>query len=106
MISVIHETDIPATVKSFPRGRFISVLFWKKDGSLRRALAMMGVHNPADPDMKPKGVGETQRMALEKDRFKFYDATKRGYRQARFEGIIWMACDGHTYVVDHNKQSA
>lgn len=102
----ITENQIPETVKSFPRGRFISVFFIKKDGSLRHALAMMGVHNPADPDMRPKGVGETQRMALLKDRFKFYDATKAGYRQARFSGIISMACNGVLYTIDHKTQEA
>ena len=99
----ITENQIPDTVKSFPRGRFIAVSFIKKNGELRRALAMMGVHNPADPDMTPKGIGETQRMALEKDRFKFYDASVSGYRQALFRNIITMVCNGVTYIVDHNK---
>jgi len=104
MTKTIRETEIADTVRSFPRGRFIAVSFIKKDGTLRRALAMMGVHNPADPDMTPKGIGETQRMALLKDRFKFYDATKGGYRQARFSGIISMTCNGVTYIVDHNEE--
>lgn len=104
MTITITEKQIPETVKSFPRGRFIAVSFIKKDGTLRRALAMMGVHNPANPDMAPKGRGETQRMALEKDRFKFYDATKAGYRQARFSGIISMCCDGVTYLINHHPE--
>ena len=102
MTKTIKETEIADTVRAFPRGRFIAVSFIKKDGTLRRALAMMGVHNPADPDMTPKGIGETQRMALLKDRFKFYDATVSGYRQAMFSGIISMTCNGVTYIVDHN----
>ena len=102
----IKETEIADTVRSFPRGRFIAVSFIKKNGELRRALAMMGVHNPADPNMAPKGVGETQRMALLKDRFKFYDASVSGYRQALFSGIISMVCNGVTYIIDHNPQEA
>ena len=106
MTHTIKETEIAETVRSFPRGRFIAVSFIKKDGTLRRALAMMGVHNPADASMAPKGVGETQRMALLKDRFKFYDASVSGYRQALFSGIISMTCNGETYIVDHNEERA
>ena len=106
MKHVIREDQIADTVRAFPRGRFIAVSFIKKDGTLRRALAMMGVHNPADPSMAPKGVGETQRMALLKDRFKFYDASVAGYRQALFSGIISMTCNGETFIVEHNHQEA
>ena len=103
MTVTIKETEIADTVRAFPRGRFIAVSFIKKNGELRRSLAMMGVHNPADPSMAPKGVGETCRMALLKDRFKFYDASVSGYRQALFSGIISMVCNGTTYIIDHSK---
>lgn len=105
--AIIKENEIPAVVAGFTRGEFVSIIFTKKDGSRRRALAQFGVANPAHV-AAPNGTGETAKQALEKGRVKFFDASvenedgsRGGYRQARFPSIITIAGNGTTYIVDH-----
>ena len=97
----IQENQIADLVRALPRWRFIAVKFIKANGDLRRALAITGVHNPKNEDIKPRGTGETSREALLKGRFKFYDALKAEYRQARFSGIISISYGGITYIINH-----
>ena len=105
--AIIKENEIAEVVARFTRGEFVSVVFTKKDGSRRTALAQFGVANPANA-AAPKGIGETAREALEKGRLKFFDAsvenpdgTRGNYRQARFTAIITISGNGTTYIIDH-----
>ena len=105
--AIIKENEIPAVVAGFTRGEFVSIIFTKKDGSRRRALAQFGVANPAHV-AAPNGTGETAKQALENGRVKFFDAsvenpdgTRGAYRQARFTAIITISGNGQTFIVDH-----
>ena len=104
---IITENEIAATVAGFARGEFVSIVFTKKDGTRRTALAQFGVANPTNT-AAPNGTGESAREALERGRLKFFDASvenpngSRGnYRQARFSSIITISGNGKTYIVDH-----
>lgn len=104
---IITESEIADTIAQFTRGEFVSIVFTKKDGSRRTALAQFGVSNPTNA-AAPNGRGETAREALEKGRLKFFDAsvenpdgTRGNYRQARFTAIITISGNGQTFIVDH-----
>lgn len=107
---IIKENEIAATVAKFTRGEFVSIVFTKKDGTRRVALAQFGVSNPTNTPA-PNGTGETAREALEKGRLKFFDASvenpdgsRGGYRQARFPSIITISGNGTTFIVDHTAE--
>lgn len=104
----ITESQVPEVVRSIVNGKFFNIKFYKKDGTLRSAIAQKGVYNPSKHE-PPKGTGESGQQALTRGRIKFYechhkndDGTITGeYRQASIERLVSITYDGDTYEVTH-----
>lgn len=104
----ITESEVPAVVSNIVNGKFFHIKFYKKDGTLRSAIAQKGVHNPTKHE-PPKGTGESGKQALSRGRIKFYecqhkndDGTITGeYRQASIDRLVSITYDGDTYEVTH-----
>lgn len=106
----IKEKQVKALIESIPNGSFFSITFQKKDGTIRKAVAQKGVHNPKNELKKPKGTGISAKEALKNDVVKFYephhknaDGTTTGeYRSASISRIIEFTHPVHKeiYVVE------
>ena len=73
---------------------------------MRETIAQVGVYNPHNEDIKPKGTGESAQEAKLDNRIKFYDMnainpdeTKGGYRQCRAELVKRIRANDTEYVV-------
>ena len=126
---IIHLSDVKPLIESIQHGKFFSMFFervapkcthcqksnkkWKglthcpvcgSPLSLEReTIAQLGVSNPRDTSIAPKGTGISAREALdEQNVVKYYDTNagdNGGYRSARIENIRRITYAGNDYIV-------
>lgn len=106
----IKESEVYDLVERIANGQFFNIKFYKKDGTLRSAVAQKGVYNPSNHPA-PKGTGESGKQALKNGRIKFYECHHKNddgsvtgeYRQASIERLVSITCNGDTYEVNHQE---
>ena len=132
MPKFITPAEVKSLVKSVKHGQFFSMVFDrvapkctacgksnKRWHSLthcpecgaplsfeRETLAQLGVHNPSNTDVTPKGTGESAQEALDDGRVKYFDpqidnhnGTHGAYRQCAIENIKRLKVNGEEYIV-------
>ena len=125
MKKLVTFEQLEAIIDSIKRGKFLNIYFervWpkctdcgKKDkewvktkpivcpycGGLisyeRKAQAQLGVHNPKDVSIRPKGVGESFAEKRAKGLIGFYDTQLCQYRECHVDKIMRLAVDGDEY---------
>lgn len=131
----VRPSDVAALIKSIARGELFSLHFkrvapkctacgksnkkWAAEGLTkcpfcgaelsfeRESHAQLGVHNPSNELITPKGVGESAQEALQDGRLKYFDmdvvddrnGKRGGYRQAAIENITRMTIKGVDYFI-------
>ena len=72
----------------------------------RETMAQLGVHNPSNTDITPKGTGESAQEALADGRIKYFDMNvvdgngkRGGFRQAAIENVTRLTIEGVDYFV-------
>lgn len=71
----------------------------------RETMAQLGVHNPSNTDITPKGTGESAQEALADGRIKYFDMNVKengkrgGFRQAAIENVTRLTIEGVDYFV-------
>jgi hypothetical protein len=110
----ISEETVKKLIRTITPGKFFMMEYRKKDGTHRKALCQLGVHNTANPDLTPKGVGETAQDALRAGRVKYYEPNHKNddgtrspaYRQAVISRIDKITVNHRTYIVKHKENEA
>ena len=107
--AVVTEQEAKNIIKNIVKGRFFGMSYKKKDGTDRHAVCQLGVKNPINADITPKGTGESAAEALERGRIKYYEPHHRNndgtvspaYRQASISRVVSITTNGETYIVKH-----
>lgn len=106
---IITETEAKNIIKNITKGRFFGMSYKKKDGTDRHAICQLGVKNPINADITPKGTGVSAKDALEKGRILYYEPNHRNedgttspaYRSACISRLQKIVYNGITYKVIH-----
>ena len=130
-IHFIHLADVKPIIENIQRGKFFSMFFervapkctscgksnkkWKEQGLThcpicgnplsfeRETIAQLGIANPRDISITPKGTGISAKEALdEQNLVKYYDTRadgKGGYRSTRIENTRRITYEGNDYFV-------
>ncbi|MBR4315729.1 MAG: hypothetical protein IKP65_01980 [Alphaproteobacteria bacterium] len=127
-VKFIRPVEVKNLINTIKKGKFFSLFFervapkcphcnksnkkWKglthcpicgTELSLEReSIAQLGIYNPRDNSIAPKGTGISAKEALEDNLLKYYDTNaegKGGYRTARIENIRRITYEGVDYFV-------
>ena len=91
-MKTVTPTEAMGRILSANNGRFFSVRFWKKDGSLRKMTCKRVVKKA----ISGKGA---KYNALERGYLPVYDVKNKGYRTINFNTLNRFKMDGVDYLV-------
>jgi len=74
------------------RGRFFSLTFTKRDGSVRKMVCRLGVNRHLVNGGEHTGLGKPGLLTV-------YDVRAKGYRSVRLDSVMTMGAGGMRFVV-------
>lgn len=93
-MKIVTPTEAMGRILSANNGRFFSVRFIKKDGSLRKMTCKKVVKKAIN------GNG-AKYNALERGYLPVYDLSKKEYRTLNFNTLMQFKLNGVDYIVNH-----
>jgi hypothetical protein len=93
-MKTVSKVEAMGRILSSKDGRFFSVRFVKKDGSVRDMTCKKVVKSAIN------GVG-SRYNAIERGYIPVYDINNKGYRTVNFDTLIGFKMNGQSYVVNN-----